>query len=187
MTSGNFWGKGRPLKSIGTFCQELCRNNWTNRFAVWICGLGWAERSTSSIVFARWRHCPQFQSYSPGGTNVLSFNRICREGANIPDDTLPWAVQKRLNQLICHLGCGLRWVKGSTSSVVLARWRQCVHMGGHAGATWRIRLNRPSAVHGDGVLCQITLTTCSSRHGPHGWNTLLYFYHLKHPVMQIFP
>jgi len=26
-------------------------------------------------------------------------------------------------------------------SVVFARWRQCLHMGGHIGATWRIRLN----------------------------------------------
>ena len=36
-------------------------------------------------------------------------------------------------------------------SVVFARWRQCAHMGGHIGATWRIRLNlcflRPTRVH----------------------------------------
>ena len=30
-------------------------------------------------------------------------------------------------------------------SIVFARWRQCAHMGGHIGATWRLRLNRPSA------------------------------------------
>jgi len=34
------------------------------------CGLGWAEGSTSSIVFTRWRQCTQFQSYLPGGANV---------------------------------------------------------------------------------------------------------------------
>jgi len=28
---------------------------------------------------------------------------------------------------------------------VFARWRQCALMWGHIGATWRIRLNRPSA------------------------------------------
>jgi len=37
-------------------------------------------------------------------------------------------------------------------SIVFARWRQCAHMGGHVGATWRIRLNlcflRPTRVHG---------------------------------------
>jgi len=41
---------------------------------------------------------------------------------------LPWAVQKWLNQLICHLGCGLQWA----------------HIGGHIGATWLIRLNHVS-------------------------------------------
>ena len=60
-------------------------------------------------------------------------------------DSLPWAVQKRLNRQIYHLYCGLGWAEGSTSSIVFTRWRQCAHMGGHFGATWRIRLNRPSA------------------------------------------
>jgi len=55
------------------------------------------------IVFARWRQCAQFQSYSPAGTNV-------------PNSALPWAVQKQLNRSICHLGCGFRWAEGSTSS-----------------------------------------------------------------------
>jgi len=58
---------------------------------------------------------------------------------------LPSAVQQRLNRSICPLGCGPGWAEGSTSSIVFARWRQCAHMGGHIGATWRIRLNRPSA------------------------------------------
>ena len=55
---------------------------------------------------------------------------------------------KRLNQSICRLGCELGWAEGSISSIVFARWRQCaLHalMGGHIGASWRIRLNRPSA------------------------------------------
>jgi len=69
-------------------------------------------------------------------------------------------VQKRLSPSICHLGCGLGWAERSTSSIVFfrwrqwpmctssiafARWRQCAIMGGHFGATWRIRLNRASA------------------------------------------
>ena len=37
------------------------------------------------------------------------------------------------------------WVELSTSSIVFAMLRQCAHMGGHIGATWRIRLNRLSA------------------------------------------
>jgi len=34
-------------------------------------------------------------------------------------------------------------------SIAFARWRQCAHIGGHIGATWRIRLNflRPTRVH----------------------------------------
>jgi len=32
-----------------------------------------------------------------------------------------------------------------TRSVVFARWRPCALMGGHIGATWRIRLKRPRA------------------------------------------
>ena len=62
-------------------------------------------------------------------------------------DFLPWAAQKQLKRSICRLGCGLGQgqAEGSTSSIVFATWRQCAHMGGHIGATWRIRLNRPSA------------------------------------------
>jgi len=60
-------------------------------------------------------------------------------------DFLSWAVQKRLNRLICRLGCGLGWVEGSVSSIVFARWRQCALQCGHFGATWQIRPNRPSA------------------------------------------
>jgi len=60
-------------------------------------------------------------------------------------DFLPCAVQKWLNRSTCHLGCGLGWAKGSTSSIVFAKWHQCALMGGHNGATWQIRLNRSSA------------------------------------------
>jgi len=60
-------------------------------------------------------------------------------------DFLSWAVQKRLNWSICHLGCGFGWAQTSTSSIVFARWRQCAHMGGHTSATWRTQFNSPSA------------------------------------------
>jgi len=51
-------------------------------------------------------------------------------------------VRKQLNLTICHLGCGLGWAEGSTSSTAFTRWCQYAHMGGHIGATWRILLNR---------------------------------------------
>ena len=40
-------------------------------------------------------------------------------------DFLLWAVRKRLKRSICHMGCGLGWAEGSTSSIIFARWRQC--------------------------------------------------------------
>ena len=48
-----------------------------------------------------------------------------KRGSQLYRDHLPWAVRKRLNRSICRLGCGLGWAKGSTSSIVFARWRQC--------------------------------------------------------------
>jgi len=50
-------GKEEPIVSIGTFCQELCKNGGTNPFAVWIVDSGAAKEG-------------QVQSYSPGGTIV---------------------------------------------------------------------------------------------------------------------
>ena len=64
----------------------------------------------------------------------------------MPNDTLQWPLQKWLNQSICLLHCGLGWAKGSTSSIVFARWRQCALVRGHIRATWRIWLNCPSSV-----------------------------------------
>ena len=58
---------------------------------------------------------------------------------------LPWSVEKRLNQSICCLGCGLRSAEGSASSTAFVRWSQCALLCGHIGATWQIQLNRPSA------------------------------------------
>jgi len=45
-------------------------------------------------------------------------------------DFLQWAEQKWLYRSTCRLGCGLRWAKGSKSSIIFARWRQCALMGG---------------------------------------------------------
>ena len=68
-----------------------------------------------------------------------------RTRPGVPDDILLWAVQMWLNRSICHLFSGLGWAKGGTSSIIFARWCQCTLIEGHIGATWRIRLNCPSA------------------------------------------
>ena len=117
---GAVLGKGLPIVKYRTFCRELCRNGWTSWFTIWVMASGGPKEA--------W-----VQSYLPGGTIV-------------PDDTLLGAVQKWLNQSICHLACGLRWAEGSTSSINDIRQvvppRQCAHMGGHIGATRRIRPQR---------------------------------------------
>jgi len=114
---------------ILTFCRELCRNGRTDQFAIWVINSIWAERSVSSILFSRWYHRAQFQSYSPGG-------------ADIPNDTLPWAVHKKAE--LTDLLFGL-WTLVVRRKHKLNRIHQVVTMCPH-GATWRIRLNRPSVV-----------------------------------------
>jgi len=37
---GQFWGKETHNGSIGTFCHELCKNSWTDRFTVCIVDSG---------------------------------------------------------------------------------------------------------------------------------------------------
>jgi len=106
---GQFWGKGSPISR--DFLSWAVRKWLYWSICCLSCGLGWAEGSTSSIVFGRLGQYAQFQLHSPGG-------------ANVPDDTLRWAVQKWLNWSICRLGCGLVWHEGSTSSIIFVRWRQ---------------------------------------------------------------
>jgi len=65
---GNFWGKGRPLKSIGTVCYELCKNGWTDRVAIWDLDSGgpkeayirWGSRSPCEGATFRGRTCPSY-------------------------------------------------------------------------------------------------------------------------------
>jgi len=86
-------------------------------------------------------------------------------------------VQKQLNQLICHFGCGLGWAEGSISSVIFTRWCQCAHMGRHIGATWRIWLNRPSVAMRSYVklLWPLVLSTSSPCH----WKCLTNLYYVE--------
>ena len=84
--------------------------------------------------------------------HVLNGPRFPCEGANIRETicracltTLCRELCKNwLNRSICRLRCGLGLAKRSRSSIVFARWRQCAFTGRHIGATWRMRLNRPS-------------------------------------------
>jgi len=87
------------------------------------------------------------QSYSPGG-------------ANVPDDTLPLSCAKMaepVNRSICRLGCGLWWAEGSTSSIVLARWRQCALVSVCVCACVDVDVRSVRVL---GVLQRLSLTYC---------------------------
>jgi len=61
------WGPDPPLEGavLGErdFCRELCRNGWTNWFAVWFVDTGGQKEA-------------QGQSFSPDGAKVHKFNHI---------------------------------------------------------------------------------------------------------------
>jgi len=85
-----------------------------------------------------------------GGPDPPMGRVILGKGARIVKyrDFLSWAVQKTAEpiDLPFWLWTQVGWrAERSTSSVVFARWHQCALIGWHIGATWRIRLNRPSA------------------------------------------
>jgi len=94
MGRGSFGGKGRPFYSIGTFCRELCKSGWTDRFVVWVL-VGPKKDMFSSIC-----------QVAPMCLTTLSCE-LWKNG---------WTLS------ICHLGCGLWWAERSTSSVVFTRW-----------------------------------------------------------------
>jgi len=95
------------------------------------------DQSPPSLRFT----CPSIRcgSRSPEMKGQFLGESTCR---GMPNDTLPWAVQKWLKQLRCHLG----WL-----------WTR-VGPRKH-GATWWIPLNRPCAA-AMRPFCQIVLTTC---------------------------
>jgi len=51
-----YWPSSVVCRSV-CHTTDPCENGWTDRFTVLVCGLGWAEGSTSSIIFARWCQC----------------------------------------------------------------------------------------------------------------------------------
>jgi len=50
-------------------------------------GFGWAQGSTCSIVFSRWRQWAQPQSCSPGGANVPddTFHEVCNKSSEVAE------------------------------------------------------------------------------------------------------
>jgi len=89
MGRDNFRGKGAPIRKYIDFLPWAVQNGLNQSICPPLgCGLEWVEGSTSSIVCARWRHCAQVQSYSPGGANVPSW-----EGTLAQPGEYDWTVR----------------------------------------------------------------------------------------------
>jgi len=65
-------GKRSPIVKYRDFLPWAVQKQLNRSICRLGCGLGWAEGSTSSIVFGRWCQCAQFQSYSPGGATYTT-------------------------------------------------------------------------------------------------------------------
>jgi len=79
---------------------DPCKNGWTdcNDFGVWT-WVGTRNRVLDVVQISRiWRH-----NFEGGkGRPIVKYR-----------DCLPWAVQNQLNQSRCHLGCRIKWAKGT--------------------------------------------------------------------------
>jgi len=78
---GQFWKffgeRGVHCAGTGTFCRELYKNCWTNRFAVWFVESGRPKEA-------------QVQSYSPGGAKVaLMFPHMRAHWRHLTNTTEP--------------------------------------------------------------------------------------------------
>jgi len=96
-----------------------------------------------------------------GGPKEAHVQPYLPGGANVPDDTLLWAVQKWLNRSIGCFGGGLGWAEGST---IFYRVNQVAPMCPYGRAQWCHTANTtvPSICGGDAALYQLTLTTCQN-------------------------
>jgi len=118
-----FWGKGSPIVKYRDFLPWAVQKRLNRLICYLGCELGWAEGSTSSIVFARWwRQYAQFQSYSPGGANVPNNTAMSCATMVKPID-LPFGLWT--------------WVGQKTHKFNYSRQvaSVCPH-GRHIGATW---------------------------------------------------
>jgi len=93
MGKGNVEGKGHAPTCPMTLCRELCKNAWTDHDAIWV--IDWGGFKEGCI-----RGDPD-----PHAKGQFLGEKTCPA---MPDDNMPWAVQKQLKQLRCRLGCRLK-------------------------------------------------------------------------------
>ena len=96
-------------RMLSTSVPIACKDCWTDRHAVYVVDRGEPKEP-----------CIKCGSRSPCEWAILR-----REGRHVRKyrDSLPWAVQKRLNRSGWSLGCGLLWVQGACIIDGGAHWR----------------------------------------------------------------
>ena len=95
------------------------------------------------LIYVRFPECPEVPRICLGlrpkfSLLILAHNRPIREFSFTFITVKGKTNIQQVVKVIRHKIVSLPQTDGS---VVFARWRQCLHMRGHIGATWRIRLN----------------------------------------------
>jgi len=136
---GQFWGKVASIVKYRDFLPWDVQKRLNRSICCLGCGLGWAKRSTSWTVFARWRQCSRRHS-------AVSCAKTA-EPIHLPFGLWTWVCPRK-----CKFNCIRQVAPMCTRSIVFTRWHWSQH---HLANTIE-----PSVCGGDAALCQVTLTTC---------------------------
>jgi len=75
---GQFWGKELPVVKYRDSLTWAVHKRLNRSICRLGCGLGWAEGSTSSIIFARWRQCAHMGKHIGASLNTLKHSlQVC--------------------------------------------------------------------------------------------------------------
>jgi len=99
MGRGNFKGEGMARCKVQWYSAVICAKTAEMiemPFGLWT----WVDSRKHVLDGAQMPHAKE----------QLLREKTCQ---GMPNDTLPWAVQKWLNRSICSLGCGLGWAEGT--------------------------------------------------------------------------
>jgi len=142
---GKFWGKGLLIVKYQEFLPCSVQK-WLNQSIYRLgCGLGWAEGSTSSVIFARWHQCAHM------GRHIGATRRI---RLNHPSATVLQSYVKLLWPLVLYLShqlqlgchCWVIYYSSIYNIVIIIQFvmrqvpvSQILRCGGHY-TTWQFEL-----------------------------------------------
>ena len=133
---GQFWGGNRQTIVNNTDTPRSFVQRRLNRLRCRLgCGHAWAESITCYVG-----------GPDPPWEVAIPVDR----GAHCKVQALFAISCAKMASTICHFDCRLEWAEGCTSSIVFARWRQCVLVEGHIAVIcrithWTTRLRRRCA------------------------------------------